>query len=133
MCAMQTWVIMLFVVRMGGGSNASLPIPLPRLVHARFMMRQCVTNVSYRFIQSYVCSCMLSSWFFQPTKETSDEKVKTNPMRDLRIMKLCLNICVGESGDRLTRAAKVLEQLTGQQPVFSKGECTHDLSMHCTS
>ena len=42
-------------------------------------------------------------------------------MRDLRIMKLCLNVCVGESGDRLTRAAKVLEALTGQTPVYSKG------------
>ena len=52
--------------------------------------------------------------------ETKDNRA-TNPMRDLRIQKLCLNICVGESGDRLTRAAKVLEQLTGQQPVFSKG------------
>ena len=61
----------------------------------------------------------------QQTKEpvSKDDKKKNNVMRDLRILKLCLNICVGESGDRLTRAAKVLEQLTGQQPVFSKGLC----------
>merc|ERR1712146_799882 len=45
-------------------------------------------------------------------------------MKELRLEKLVVNVCVGESGDKLTRAAKVVEQLTGQQPVSSKARYT---------
>ncbi|XP_074174911.1 large ribosomal subunit protein uL5 [Rhinolophus sinicus] len=57
------------------------------------------------------------------------------------VRQLCLHICVGKSGDRLTRAAKGPEQLPGQTPVFSKARHTvrsfgirrnERIAVHCT-
>lgn len=52
-------------------------------------------------------------------KEKSDNK-----MREIKIEKLILNLCTGESGDTLTKAAKVLEDLSQQKPVESKAKYT---------
>ncbi len=47
-----------------------------------------------------------------------------NAMRELAIDKVVLNIGVGQAGDRLLRASKVIELLTSQKPVQTTSEKT---------
>ena len=59
-------------------------------------------------------------------EKTQKKKEKfDNKMREIKIEKLILNLCTGEGGDKLTKAAKVLKDLTGgQEPVESKARYT---------
>lgn len=50
--------------------------------------------------------------------------MSSNPMRNIRIAKLCINTCVKPKEGKLDKAAKVLEQLTGQVPFKSKSRLT---------
>lgn len=51
-----------------------------------------------------------------------DPKKADNKMRNIVVDKLILNLCTGESGDKLTKAAKVLSDLTDQTPVESRAK-----------
>ncbi len=45
-----------------------------------------------------------------------------NPMRQVRIQKVTVNIGVGEGGEKLQKAEKVLTKLTGHTPVRTVGK-----------
>ncbi len=59
-----------------------------------------------------------------PPPLQSKEAKLANPMRNIFVDKLILNISAGESGDRLTFASRVLEQLSGQKPCLGRARYT---------
>ncbi len=58
------------------------------------------------------------------SKEEIQKEWLQNPMRRPRIEKVTVNISVGKSGEPLEKAARVLEQLTGQRPCKRRAKKT---------
>ncbi len=56
--------------------------------------------------------------------EVQQEAPRENPMRAIRIGKVVLNIGVGTSGERLEKAARLLELMTGQKPSIRRARRT---------
>lgn len=48
-----------------------------------------------------------------------------NPMEEVKIAKATINIGVGESGERLSRAEKLIESITDQHPVRTYSKVTN--------
>lgn len=58
------------------------------------------------------------------SEEETRETWQRNPMLKPRIEKVTVNMSVGQSGEPLERASKVLEQLTGQMPCKRRAKQT---------
>ncbi len=59
------------------------------------------------------------------SEEVVKEVVKKNPMEQVRIEKVVVHICVhGGDWDKLQKAIKLLEQLTGQKPAIRRAKKT---------
>jgi len=52
------------------------------------------------------------------------EKWRSNPMTKPRVEKVTVNVSVGRSGEPLEKASKIIEQLTGQKPIYRKAKRT---------
>lgn len=57
-------------------------------------------------------------------EEEIRKRWEETPMLKPRITKVTVNICIGQSGEPLEKAVKVLHQLTGQSPVKRKAKQT---------
>ncbi len=53
-----------------------------------------------------------------------EKKEETNPMREVLLDKVVINMGIGESGERHQRAYKLLEELTGQKPAITYSKMT---------
>jgi len=51
--------------------------------------------------------------------------IEVNPMREVVLDKVTVNVGVGEAGERLVKALKVLELITGQKPVKTISNTTN--------
>jgi large subunit ribosomal protein L5 len=49
----------------------------------------------------------------------------TNPMKEIRMQKAVINIGVGDAGERLLKAEKVLKMVTGKKPIRTIAKTTN--------
>ncbi len=56
--------------------------------------------------------------------QTTQTKPEENPLRQIRVEKVTVNIATGKSGDPLEKAKKVLNQLTSQTPATKRAKNT---------
>ncbi|AOL15784.1 50S ribosomal protein L5 [Sulfolobus sp. A20] len=54
----------------------------------------------------------------------SEQAVTQNIMRKIKLVKVTVNIGVGESGDRLQKAYQLLQELTNAKPVYTNAKKT---------
>ena len=55
---------------------------------------------------------------------SSEDQVMRNPMERVKIEKVVVHMSIGADWDRLQKAAKLLENLTGQKPIIRKAKKT---------